>query len=66
MAKVGKTNAGAVPDSVPSIKSKGLKNPMPADYGMDQSTPDMSKGNDKPGKQGTPPESKKKAPGEMA
>jgi hypothetical protein len=64
MAKTGKTNAGAVPDSVPSLKSKGLKNPMPADYSMDQSSPDMTKSNDKPGKAGKAPASGKKTPGE--
>jgi hypothetical protein len=64
MAKLGKTNAGSVPDSVPSLKSKGLKNPMPSDMSMDQSKPDMSKNNDKPGKAGTPPASKKKDPTE--
>jgi hypothetical protein len=62
MAKLGKTNAGSVPDSVPSLKSRGLKNPMPSDMGLDANEPNMSKGNDKPGKAEKAPESKKKDP----
>lgn len=30
MAKVGKTSAGMVPESVPSLKSKGMKAPKPS------------------------------------
>lgn len=65
MAKLGKTNAGAVPESVPHLKSRGLKNPMPADMPMNSGKPDWSMGNDAPGKKASPPASGKKAPGEM-
>lgn len=65
MAKVGKTNAGSVPSDVPSLKARGLKNPMPADYEMDPNNPDMAMGNDKPGHKKNPPASGKKAPGAM-
>lgn len=65
MAKVGKTNAGAVPESVPSLKSKGLKNPSPAGYALDPNHPDMAMDNDAPGKAKKAPASGKKAPGEM-
>jgi hypothetical protein len=67
MAKLGKTNAGSVPESVPSLKSRGLKNPMPADYDLAQSQPDMTKSNDgSKGGAGSPPASGKRAPGDMA
>lgn len=65
MAKTGKTNAGSVPDSVPSIKSRGMKNPMPSDYMLEPNHPDMAMDNDGPGKAKTPPASGKKAPGAM-
>ena len=65
MAKVGKTNAGTVKEGVPSLKSRGLKNPSPAAYTLDPNHPDMAQDNDAPGKAGKAPESGKKAPGEM-
>lgn len=65
MAKTGKTNAGAVPSNVPSLKNRGLKNPMPADYELEPNHPDMAMDNDKPGKKKSPPASGKKAPGAM-
>jgi hypothetical protein len=65
MAKLGKTNAGAVPESVPHLKSRGLKNPKPADYELGGGHPDMSKGNDgSGGKAGSAPASGKKDPTE--
>lgn len=46
MAKVGKTSAGAVPESVPHLKSRGLKNPMPQAQELGGGAPDMAMGND--------------------
>jgi len=65
MAKVGKHTAGIVTEGAPHLKSRGLKNPMPAEYELEPNMPNMAQDNDKPGKAGNPPESKKKAPGEM-
>lgn len=68
MAKLGKTNAGKVTEeSVPCLKSRGLKNPMPQAYELKDGQPNMAADNDKPGasKGGKAPESHKKAPGEM-
>jgi hypothetical protein len=66
MAKLGKTNAGKVTEeSVPNLKSRGLKNPMPMEYELNVGYPNMAMDNDKPGKEGKAPESYKKAPGEM-
>jgi hypothetical protein len=65
MAKVGKTNAGTVVAGVPSLKSRGLKNPMPADYELDPNHPDMAMDNDKAGKKKSPPASGKRTPGAM-
>jgi hypothetical protein len=39
MAKTGKTNAGAVSDSAPSLKSRGLKNPMPQSHPQGEANP---------------------------
>lgn len=66
MAKTGKTSAGAVPASVPHLKSRGLKNPKPADYDLSAAgAPDMSKDNDgSGGGAGSPPASGKKDPTE--
>ena len=66
MAKVGKTSAGTVSEGVPNLKSRGLKNPMPSEYDMDQAKPDMTKNNDgSKGKRANPPASGKRAPGKM-
>jgi hypothetical protein len=64
MAKVGKHTAGVVSeDSVPSLKSRGLKNPMPQSYELTVGYPNMANDNDALGKQETAPASYKKAPG---
>jgi hypothetical protein len=64
MAKVGKHTAGVVTEgSVPSLKSRGLKNPMPMAYELTVGEPNMANDNDKLGKQEKAPESYKKAPG---
>ena len=65
MAKVGKHTAGVVSEGVPSLKTRGLKNPTPAEYELEPSHPDMAMNNDKPGKRKSPPASGKKAPGAM-
>ena len=66
MAKLGKHTAGKVTEeSVPSLKSRGLKNPMPQDEELSVGFPNMASDNDKPGKKEVPPESGKKAPGKM-
>ena len=68
MARVGKTSAGIVPEEkVASLKSRGLKNPMPQHYELDMSSPDMAMDNDGSGasKGGEAPKSGKKAPGKM-
>lgn len=46
MAKVGKHTAGAVPESVPHLKSRGLKNPAPQAHELGGGAPDMAMGND--------------------
>ena len=64
MAKVGKHTAGVVSEgSVPSLKSRGLKNPMPMEYELSVGYPNMANDNDKLGKLEKAPESYKKAPG---
>jgi hypothetical protein len=66
MAKLGKHTAGKVTEeSVPSLKSRGLKNPMPQDEELSVGFPNVAADNDKVGKRQTPPMSGKKAPGEM-
>jgi hypothetical protein len=64
MAKVGKHTAGIVSEeSVPSLKSRGLKNPMPLEYELSVGHPNMANDNDKLGKAEKAPESFKKEPG---
>jgi len=65
MARVGKHTAGTVTEGVPSLKSRGLKNPMPADHELDPNHPNMAMDNDKGGKRKSPPESGKRTPGAM-
>jgi len=66
MAVVGKHTAGKVTEeSVPSLKSRGYKNPMPQDEKLSVGYPNMASDNDKPGKKETPPMSGKKEPGKM-
>ena len=66
MAVVGKHTAGKVTEqSVPCLKSRGLKNPMPQDEELSVGYPNMASDNDKPGKTEMPPESGKKEPGKM-
>ena len=61
MAKLGKHTAGKVTeDSVPCIKSRGLKNPMPQEYELSVGHPNMANDNDKLGKAEKAPESFKK------
>lgn len=66
MAKLGKHTAGKVTEeSVPSLKSRGMKNPMPQDEELSVGYPNMASDNDKLGKREVPPASGKKAPGDM-
>ena len=46
MARVGKTNAGKVAEGAPSLKSRGLKNPIPQNYGLEMGPPEMALDND--------------------
>lgn len=65
MAKVGKHTAGAVPESAPHLKSRGLKNPAPQAHELDMGgAPDMAMGNDGSKKKAAKaPASGKKEPG---
>ena len=46
MAKVGKTNAGKLSAEAPQLKSRGLKNPVPQNYGLEMGPPEMAMDND--------------------